>query len=204
MCSVEALRDRMRPAVRWEVTLSLRVFVEEVWHTVRLSANGLVQPLVLCDSSGVETSWWLLCVCVSVCVCVCQLVWCHLLSPPSSPPEAVIHCAVCHAISEQHLEAAVVTIMSRERTFFQDPVGNLWALLCSMLFYIFAFLSSRASLYIPNDSSESSLMHVALLSNLTLPKHVTGFVRSWKTWKCHGILKRSFPGLEKSWKKLKS
>jgi len=32
----------------------------------------------------------------------------------------------------------------------------------------------------------------------------TGFVRSWKTWKSHGILKWSFPGLEKSWKKLKS
>jgi len=32
----------------------------------------------------------------------------------------------------------------------------------------------------------------------------TGFVRSWKTWKSHGILKWSIPGLEKSWKKLKS
>ncbi|TNN69485.1 Myosin-10 [Liparis tanakae] len=31
----------------------------------------------------------------------------------------------------------------------------------------------------------------------------SGFVRSWKTWKSHGILKWSFPGLEKSWKKLK-
>jgi len=31
-----------------------------------------------------------------------------------------------------------------------------------------------------------------------------GFVRSWKTWKSHGILKWSFPGLEKSWQKLKS
>jgi len=30
------------------------------------------------------------------------------------------------------------------------------------------------------------------------------FVQSWKTWKSHGILKSSFPGLEKSWKKLKS
>jgi len=29
----------------------------------------------------------------------------------------------------------------------------------------------------------------------------TGLVRSWKTWKSHGILKWSFPGLEKSWKK---
>jgi len=29
----------------------------------------------------------------------------------------------------------------------------------------------------------------------------TGFVRSWKTWKSHGILKWSFPGLEKSWRK---
>jgi len=29
----------------------------------------------------------------------------------------------------------------------------------------------------------------------------TGFVRSWKTWKSQGILKWSFPGLEKSWKK---
>jgi len=28
-----------------------------------------------------------------------------------------------------------------------------------------------------------------------------GFVRSWKTWKSHGILKWSFPALEKSWKK---
>jgi len=34
--------------------------------------------------------------------------------------------------------------------------------------------------------------------------HYTGFIRSWKTWKSHGILKWSFPGLEKSWKKLKS
>jgi len=34
--------------------------------------------------------------------------------------------------------------------------------------------------------------------------YLTGFVRSWKTWKSHGILKWSFPGLEKSWKKLKS
>jgi len=32
----------------------------------------------------------------------------------------------------------------------------------------------------------------------------SGFVRSWKTWKSHGILKWSFPGLEKSWNKLKS
>jgi len=32
----------------------------------------------------------------------------------------------------------------------------------------------------------------------------SGFVRSWKTWKSHGILKWSFPGLEKSWKKVKS
>jgi len=32
----------------------------------------------------------------------------------------------------------------------------------------------------------------------------TGFGRSWKTWESHGILKWSFPGLEKSWKKLKS
>jgi len=31
-----------------------------------------------------------------------------------------------------------------------------------------------------------------------------GLVRSWKTWKSHGILKWSFPGLEKSWKKIKS
>jgi len=31
-----------------------------------------------------------------------------------------------------------------------------------------------------------------------------GFVRSGKTWKSHGILKWSFPGLEKSRKKLKS
>jgi len=31
-----------------------------------------------------------------------------------------------------------------------------------------------------------------------------GLVRSWKTWKSHGILKWSLPGLEKSWKKLKS
>jgi len=29
----------------------------------------------------------------------------------------------------------------------------------------------------------------------------TGFVWSWKTWKSHGILKWSFPGLEKSWEK---
>jgi len=33
---------------------------------------------------------------------------------------------------------------------------------------------------------------------------VGGFLRSWKTWKSHGILKWSFPGLEKSWNKLKS
>jgi len=32
----------------------------------------------------------------------------------------------------------------------------------------------------------------------------SGFVRSLKTWKSHGILKWSFPGLEKSWKKFKS
>jgi len=32
----------------------------------------------------------------------------------------------------------------------------------------------------------------------------TGFLRSWKTWESHGILKWSFPGLEQSWKKLKS
>ncbi len=30
---------------------------------------------------------------------------------------------------------------------------------------------------------------------------ITGFVRSWKTWKSHGILKPHFPGLEKFWKK---
>ncbi len=28
----------------------------------------------------------------------------------------------------------------------------------------------------------------------------SGFVRSWKTWKSHGILKPHFPGLEKFWK----
>jgi len=38
--------------------------------------------------------------------------------------------------------------------------------------------------------------------NITMFK--ARFVRSWKTWKSHGILKWSFPGLEKSWKKLKS
>jgi len=32
----------------------------------------------------------------------------------------------------------------------------------------------------------------------------TGFVRSWKTWKSHGISKWSFPGLEKSREKIKS
>jgi len=30
---------------------------------------------------------------------------------------------------------------------------------------------------------------------------LSGFVRSWKTWESHGILKWSFPGLEKSWQK---
>jgi len=30
---------------------------------------------------------------------------------------------------------------------------------------------------------------------------MSGFGRSWKTWKSHGIFKWSFPGLEKSWKK---
>jgi len=40
--------------------------------------------------------------------------------------------------------------------------------------------------------------------HLHLAKLLPGFVRSWKTWKSHGIVKWSFQGLEKSWKKLKS
>jgi len=38
----------------------------------------------------------------------------------------------------------------------------------------------------------------------TSVNNLQGFVRSWKTWKSHGILKWSFPSLEKSWKKRKS
>jgi len=33
---------------------------------------------------------------------------------------------------------------------------------------------------------------------------LSGFLRSWKTWKSHGILKWLFPGLEKFFKKIKS
>ncbi|TNN21910.1 Ribonucleoprotein PTB-binding 2 [Liparis tanakae] len=40
--------------------------------------------------------------------------------------------------------------------------------------------------------------------NQCRPCGTAGFVRSWKTWKSHGILKWSFPGLEKSRKKIKS
>jgi len=36
------------------------------------------------------------------------------------------------------------------------------------------------------------------------PSRASGFLRPWKTWTSHGVLKWSFPGLEKSWKKLKS
>ncbi|TNN36584.1 hypothetical protein EYF80_053241 [Liparis tanakae] len=36
------------------------------------------------------------------------------------------------------------------------------------------------------------------------PPWCSGVVGSWKTWKSHGILKWSFPGLEDSWNKLKS
>ncbi len=42
----------------------------------------------------------------------------------------------------------------------------------------------------------SFFLFLLFLSQLTLP----GFVRSWKTWKSHGILKPHFPGLEKFWK----
>ncbi len=38
-------------------------------------------------------------------------------------------------------------------------------------------------------------------ASLNHPQHIhPGFVRSWKTWKSHGILKPHFPGLEKFWK----
>jgi len=50
---------------------------------------------------------------------------------------------------------------------------------------------------------KSSILKLCLVL-LDLSAERPGFVRSWKTWKSHGILKWSFPGLEKSWKKLKS
>jgi len=52
----------------------------------------------------------------------------------------------------------------------------------------------------PHDSNHALLnvWHLIEIMRVTL----TGFVRSWKTWKSHGIFKLSFPGLEKSWKKI--
>jgi len=53
------------------------------------------------------------------------------------------------------------------------------------------------------DSTRNPPTHIHTHTH-SLAVLTTGFVRSWKTWKSHGILKWSFPGLEKSWKKLKS
>ncbi len=43
--------------------------------------------------------------------------------------------------------------------------------------------------------NDAMLIDIAIIT-----VHYTGFVRSWKTWKSHGILKPQFPGLEKFWK----
>jgi len=57
------------------------------------------------------------------------------------------------------------------------------------------------SLVVRGDASRPLRLSAAALRFIL---SAGGFVRSWKTWKRHGILKWSFPGLEKSWKKLKS
>jgi len=59
------------------------------------------------------------------------------------------------------------------------------------------------------EETESDALLIIIIVNSPLAAPVwlkifTGFVRSWKTWKSHGILKWTFPGLEKSWKILKS
>jgi len=38
-------------------------------------------------------------------------------------------------------------------------------------------------------------------NSLYLENSPAGFLRSWKTWKSHGVFKWLFPGLEKSLKK---
>jgi len=69
------------------------------------------------------------------------------------------------------------------------------------------------NIYIKSPVNASSLLFILFWVGIVTMCHLSepsqllelsGFVRSWKTWKSHGILKWLFPGLEKSWKKLKS
>ncbi len=59
----------------------------------------------------------------------------------------------------------------------------------------------RAPLRHPAIECQKSAMNlINPVSRARLKGWGAGFVRSWKTWKSHGILKLQFPGLEKFWK----
>jgi len=66
-------------------------------------------------------------------------------------------------------------------------------------------------LYVAEQFGDDSVKYYFLMSkcwfkvrgNVACEREVTGFTRSWKTWKSYGILKWLFPGLEKTFKKIK-
>jgi len=107
--------------------------------------------------------------------------------------------------------AELMAFRSRQNVVWFPLISGMWTAdgeRAPMMF------TSGSLLHIWNASMGRSFLYVKLKLDkcITLvwvnakadDNLIAGFVRSWKTWKSHGILKWSFPGREKSWKKLKS
>ena len=93
---------------------------------------------------------------------------------------------------------------------------NVWTItnaICFM-FGLLPLILSHISVHITSFAYSIIIFHKTCntknicpnvrLATVKVSNQYAGFVRSWKTWKSHGILKWLFPGLEKCLKKIKS
>ena len=76
------------------------------------------------------------------------------------------------------------------QSVFKNILSTIINILCVCVSFLERLDPVRRSDYSPTDQVRYST---------TTLLYCTGFPRSWKTWKSHGILKSNFPGMEKSW-----
>ncbi len=98
----------------------------------------------------------------------------------------------CRRLCYSHNSTLITLTQTCEWLFMAVPTYQRWFGIGTNNGPPKSMLSSYKSFSEKLHCEEHSMMSLRCLS--------PGFVRSWKTWKSHGILKPHFPGLEKFWK----